>query len=158
MATAPSENPIAALSHDHRHLTELILEVRSMLGAEDASDVHAELVDAVDRLRDELMTHFAREEEGLFPFVETHLADLRARVGALAAGHDRVCGSLARLSHSLGRAHAEPTSRAAAVDTFARFEDAYALHSRDELTLLADVDRRLDADARRELRHLLAGL
>lgn len=157
MATAPLENPIAALSHDHKHLTELLIELRALMTTAD-DESHGEIVDAATRLREELITHFAREEEGLFPFVQVQLPELAPRVDALASGHDRVCGALVRLSHLLGRVSAEPAARAAALDTFRRFEDAYALHARDELGLLAELDQRLDTAARRELRALLDGL
>ncbi len=155
MATAATTpDPLHELSHDHRHLSELVLEVRALLGDGPLGDGdRAELADAVARLHDELLVHFAREEEGLFPFVLERLADLGSRVETLRAGHDSVCGALSRLHHAIGHGTA-----GAWRDTFARFESLYGAHAREEISVLREVAARLDAAARVELDAILEGL
>lgn len=160
MATAltPSD-PIDELSHDHRHLSELVLEVRAMLdgGGPASESERAELADAVGRLRDELLVHFAREEEGLFPFVVERLSELRARVESLRGGHDSVCGAVSRLHYAIGH-DAARSAPGGWAETFARFEGFYASHAREEIALLRDVSARLDAASRTELKAILEGL
>ncbi len=159
MATAASPpDPLDELSHDHRHLSELVLEVRAILSSQSIGESErAELADAVARLRDELLLHFAREEEGVFPFVLERLADLRSRVEALRSGHDSVCGAVSRLHYAIG--HDPKTSAVSSwAETLARFEGLYAAHAREEIALLRDVSAKLDAGARAELQALLEGL
>lgn len=167
MATAAVPNdPIDELSHDHRHLSELALEVRALLASGTfGAHERAELADAVGRLRDELLVHFAREEEGLFPFVLDRHADLRARVETLRAGHDSVCGAVSRLHYAVGHAshvgHEDAPSGAAPrawLDAFTRFEGLYGVHAREEMAVLREVSAKLDPSARAELKALLEGL
>jgi iron-sulfur cluster repair protein YtfE (RIC family) len=162
MAAVPTD-PIDELSHDHRHLSELVREVRALLASPVVGDAErAELADAVGRVRDELLVHFAREEEGLFPFVMSRVADLRARVETLRAGHDSVCGAVSRLQYALGHPGAKAPTTADAPqawrDAFARFEGLYGVHAREEMSLLREVSTKLDPAARADLRALLEGL
>jgi iron-sulfur cluster repair protein YtfE (RIC family) len=159
MGTAATKpGPLQELSHDHRHLSELVLEVRSLLGDGPLGEAErAELADAVARLHDELLVHFAREEEGLFPFVLERLSDLAARVEALRAGHDSVCGAVSRLHYAIGHGTASG-AEASWRETFSRFEALYGTHAREEISVLRDVSARLDAVARAELDAILEGL
>lgn len=154
--TSSSTDPVDSLTHDHLHLSELVLAVRERLERLARSPaVRTELAAAVERLRDELLTHFALEEEGLFPFVAQKGADFARRAAALEAGHDAVCGSVSRLLYLVQK----PTSQAAAcVAIFERFEQSYASHAQDEVAFLRDVGAHLDAGDRRELRAILDGL
>lgn len=161
MATAATTpDPLHELSHDHRHLSELALEVRALFGDGPLGDgERAELADAVARLHDELLVHFAREEEGLFPFVLERLAELGPRVETLRAGHDSVCGAISRLHHAIGHgAAASAGAEAGWRETFSRFESLYSAHAREEIAVLRDVAARLDAAARVELDAILEGL
>lgn len=159
MATPAQHDPLDELSHDHRHLAELVLEVRTMLAAgEIGASERAELADAVGRLRDELLVHFAREEEGLFPFLHDRVEVLRQRVEALRAGHDSVCGAVSRLHYAVGHDAASGGAPQSWQDAFARFEGLYAVHAREELSLLREVSTKLPPAARAELKAILEGL
>src|SRR5450755_2605740 len=108
MDTSMSD-PIRELEHTHVHLTKLALgmgqelrdeqgQARSMTGAR-----RQELLALVETLRDELLQHFADEEEGLFPFVRTSVPAKAAVVDKLEASHDAICGALVRLAHLASR-------------------------------------------------------
>lgn len=153
-------DPIEELTHDHRQLTELVFVVRERLTARyQGEEGWSALVAAIEQLLDELVTHAAREEEGLFPFVAANAPDLEPRARTLQASHDATCGTVSRLAHAVGRlrgAHDEELT--ACRELFARFEELYARHARDEAAILDELGRTLNEAQRQELRAALAGL
>jgi hypothetical protein len=149
-------NPVAELEHDHVRFSQSIDRMKTLLrsrGDDDAND-DSELLRLVDGLRDDLFAHFAKEEEGLFPFLSRVLPDLRPEIDRLLLGHDIVCGSLVRLAHSL----AASKSPILMPGFFDRFERAYQDHARLEVALLRGVGGRLGPDERRELAELIIDL
>ena len=67
-------DPVRQLEHTHGHLNELAVDVERLLAEESpAADARAELISALELLRDELLTHFANEEEALFPFIRANV-------------------------------------------------------------------------------------
>lgn len=156
---AGGDNPIGQLTHDHDHLSDLVHAAASLLSRVERAectfaDVVDELEDGVESLREALLAHFAIEEEGLFPFVERHVPALGAQVAALLADHDAVVAGAAALGRELRTDHGQ----AACAVGFARFVEIYAAHAQAELSLLRDVDAKLDAANREELRALLAAI
>lgn len=128
---------IAELVHDHADLNRQVLEIGSLI----ASDEPAVASKArLDELREHLFAHFAREEEGLFPFVADHFPDLADRVHAMASAHDAICGAVARMCHLI----AAGTNPVSLGPLFERFQLAYAQHARVEGELLASLKDRLD--------------
>lgn len=151
------QDPLDELSHDHGHLSTLVIVVRSALPRTGPTDFD-ELDDAVDSLREALLAHFAREEEGFFPFVESHVPTLRPSVDALRADHDRVCERLADLSRVVRQGTHHGGGVASCVSSFERFEELYAKHAQAELAFLKEVDALSDTDARAQLRNILAAI
>jgi hemerythrin-like domain-containing protein len=158
----PVSDPLVRLEHDHSHLSGLVAALREAVeNAEKESDAstetHGEILESLRSLRDDLFSHFAREEEGLFPLVLADLPDLEPLVARVTESHDRICGILGRMGHVV-----EGTSGAAATaalsSLFARFDEAYTVHSRDELALLHALDGRLPLQARRAVAKLLREL
>lgn len=157
---ATPRDPLRDLSHDHGQLGGLVLGVRSALLGIDREELPFEdgaedVAVAVETLRHALLSHFAREEEGFFPFVETHLPTLKARVEKLRTEHDAVCKGVEELSRVVHQGP-EGAGYAACLSTFERFEGIYATHAQSELALLTDVGASLDGDARDRLRAILA--
>jgi iron-sulfur cluster repair protein YtfE (RIC family) len=150
-------DPVRGLEHDHVPLSETVARIRARLVKSPAREVIGDLptLRLVEGLRDDLLAHFAKEEEGLFPFLSREVPDLARDVDRLLAGHESVCGCIVRLAHSLsvGRGAYEDI-----VALFERFERVYAEHSRSEVSLLRTVGTRLDETQRRELASLLDGL
>jgi iron-sulfur cluster repair protein YtfE (RIC family) len=153
------KDPIARLEFFHGHLSELVLRAGRLVRAGAlspttlSSDRRMELVAVLETLREELLTHFADEEEGLFPFVRLALPGKSAAVDALEKSHDSICGSVVRLAHLAQRG-----ATGEHVALFDRFELAYAEHSRDEATLLEELQGTLDDQRRGELADLLRGV
>lgn len=149
-------DPVDELTHDHADLNRRVLalgELVGLLGEPDA-DIRGPLGAALAELRDQLFLHFAREEEGLFPFVAEVEPALAEVVGGLALGHDAICGALARMVHL-----ADNDGELSTIFTlFARFEETYALHAHNEAALLDKLARRLDAGQRERLAELVDGL
>jgi iron-sulfur cluster repair protein YtfE (RIC family) len=115
-----------------------------------------QLIDRLEILREELLRHFAVEEEGLFPFLLATFPAKADAVERLASAHDTICGALVRLSHLAAREG--EASTAALVTLYERFEGAYAKHSQDEASLFADLGRTLSGPQRAQLAELLRGL
>ena len=154
-------HPLQELAHDHRELSGLLLAVRDALarierGQSKLDDELHEIRDGVEVFREALLEHFAREQEGLLPFVLTRLPNVGTRVDQLITEHDHIAEVLTTLVKALGgvAAAGEVTTLRAAL---ARFEELYASHSKAELAFLAEVADALASDpaATEQLRALL---
>jgi hypothetical protein len=167
-------DPVHELTHDHGDLNRRVRELGSLLDGGAVARPNRDRIATILRdLREQLFLHFAREEEGLFPFVADRLPDLGERVGAMAIAHDAICGSLARMVHiattgePMGGVGAEdeaaelaapPGELALLGALFERFEAAYADHARREAELLGLLDDRLDGAQRAQLAELVRDL
>ncbi len=149
-------DPVFELAHDHADLNRRVRALGAQIrGLEtdpraSARDLFAQL----GLLRELLFTHFAREEEGLFPFVTESFADLAPQVHEMEVAHDTICGAVARM-HAFASSNA---SLGAIAALFHRFETAYANHASSEAALLQCLDGRLDAVLRARLASLVDGL
>ena len=157
-----SSDPLHQLEHDHTDITRLVVSLRHLLDettrTNGAAD-HRELRDCLTQLREQLLLHFAREEEGLFPFIRARAPQMEARVTALESAHDTVCGGVVRMASLAAGQGPIPPDRLDHLRTiFTRFEPAYATHSQSEQALLRELGDRLDPTHRAELADLLRGL
>lgn len=149
-------DPVRVIADDHADLNRRLLALGSRvrsLARTDGGATNA-LVPDVEALRDLLFLHFAREEEGLFPFVSDTVPDLGVQADVMAVAHDTICGALARMVH-LVTTNA-PIAAVAAL--FDRFENTYAAHAQAEAELLESLEGRLDISQRARLLELLAGV
>ena len=144
-------DPIEVLVHDHGELNRRVLDLGAQIRRAKTSDVLAEPLAA---LRDHLFHHFAREEEGLFPFVTEHVSVLAQQIHVMEVAHDTICGALARMVHLAE----DEASLESITNLFDRFENAYAVHAQSESELLEELGQRLDAEHRVALAALVAGL
>jgi iron-sulfur cluster repair protein YtfE (RIC family) len=144
-------DPIEQLTHDHGEINRRVIALGVQMQKQ--HDVDSLLV-PLRELREQLFLHFAREEEGLFPFVLEHVDGLADRIQEMQVAHDTICGALARM------VHLAQTNSALAIlaPLFERFESAYATHAQMEAALLEQLGPRLDADQRTRLSALVAGL
>ena len=148
-------DPVRQLEHTHGHLNELAVEVRRLLAEESSSgEARAELISALELLRDELLTHFANEEEAVFPFIRTNVPAKTTTVERLEGAHDAICGAVTRLVYLA----AHEGDAAALAGLHRRFETAYAEHSQMEALLFDELARSLTAIQRGELAVLLRGV
>jgi iron-sulfur cluster repair protein YtfE (RIC family) len=151
-------DPVANLVHDHVEINQRVIELgkhMDRLRTHTTTPVQsADLMPGLSELRDLLFLHFAREEEGLFPFVVEALPEFEWQVQSMAAAHDGICGGLSRLIHML-TTDIEVT---AILGVFDRFERAYGEHARVEAQLLAAVDRAVTSAQRATLGELVRGL
>ncbi|MEO8699824.1 MAG: hemerythrin domain-containing protein [Kofleriaceae bacterium] len=143
-------DPIADLVHDHADLNRRVLDLGAIF---DGRSTRAP-ADALQELREQLFTHFAREEEGLFPFVTDAIPELADRCSALAGVHDAICGVVARMSYL---ANANP-DLAALRPFYDRFETTYTEHAKAEAELLRALEGRLDHEQRAALVALVRDL
>jgi iron-sulfur cluster repair protein YtfE (RIC family) len=145
-----SNDPVNDLAHDHLELNRRVIALGGAIAASRGD--HAATL--LEELRDHLFDHFAREEEGLFPFVSEALPDLDDEVREMAIAHDMICGTLARMLHLA----ASGAALSLVAELFGRFETAYARHADREATLLRALAQRLDADQRVSLAIVVRGL
>ncbi len=151
------------LQHDHGPLTRAVDQLRTLLDAKPDADTLSEswetFGDVSEYLRDELLEHFGREEEALFPFIVEALPDLNAQVLDLEAEHDSLCGAVSRLAHIAQRGQdVFEELFAQAQTTFARFETVYLLHAQKERDFLLAVARSLTPSQRVALDSTTRGL
>jgi iron-sulfur cluster repair protein YtfE (RIC family) len=150
-------DPVQDLVHDHADINRRVLALGTTIRAldrDDCSGMALALVTRLGELRELLFLHFAREEEGLFPFVSEAVPELTEQVHAMALAHDAICGGLARMYH-LAAANTDVATIAA---VFARFEATYASHAEVEAELLRRLNERLDPGQRARLAELVHGL
>ena len=151
----PESDPVENLVHDHADLNRRVIAIGVLVEKVRRTSVDlAELVVPLTELRELLFLHFAREEEGLFPFVAEVLPSLADQMREMALAHDAICGGLARMIH-LACVGGDPVTLGG---VFERFEVAYSAHAGTEAELLAAVDRGLGADHRARLAALVDGL
>lgn len=158
----PRNDPLAHLEHDHAHLSLKLAFLREQLTALAAESATAgpstaSFLEALTELTEELFEHFAREEEGLFPFVVREVPELDAPVRALIEAHDRICGAASRILALRSQAGATTTFEVATA-TFRRFDEVYTDHVRSEVEFLRTVAERLDASRREKLAALMVGI
>lgn len=153
------DTPLQELAHDHRELSGLLVAVHEALtriekGTSKLEDELHEMGDGLEAFREELLEHFAREQEGAFPYVASRLPNERARVDELVAQHDRIAEALNAVVADLGTA----PDLAKWSQALAQFDSLYAEHSKTEVAFFKDVTAALDADAEatEKLRGLLA--
>jgi len=150
-------DPIQELAHDHADINRRVIALGAAVRAlarDDGDGMALALVTRLDELRELLFLHFAREEEGLFPFVSEAVPDLAEQVHAMALAHDAICGGLARMYH-LAAANADIATIGA---VFSRFEIAYASHAEMEAEILHALGGRLGREQREQLAVLVRGL
>ena len=163
MGTAfPLGTPLAELAHDHRELNELLVAVHEAIariekGESKLEDELHEMTDGLEAFREELLEHFAREQEGAFPWLAHRLPHERTRVDELMAQHDRIAESLNAVIKDLAKPGAVPDT-ATWRQALGRFEALYAEHSKSEVSFFHDITTALenDAEATKTLRDLLA--
>ncbi len=151
------------LQHDHGPLTRAIDQLHTLLqappDAHTLADCWEQFGDLCEYLSDELLEHFGREEEALFPFVLDALPHLEAQVSQLEEEHDSLCGAVTRLGHLAQRgqdAFEEHFTLAQA--TFGRFEANYLRHAEQERDLLHAVATGLSPEQRIALDTATRGL
>ena len=147
------KDPIHELTHDHADLNRRVIELGTLVRGLVGSGTRT-LAGPLGELREMLFLHFAREEEGLFPFVAETVSELSDQVQEMAVAHDTICGALARMCY-LASFDADASSVTA---LFERFEQAYAGHAKTEADLFRKLDARLDVQQRRRIAALVAGL
>jgi iron-sulfur cluster repair protein YtfE (RIC family) len=145
------QDALATLIHDHADLNRQVLEIGALISSDEPIVVAKT---KLDNLREQLFLHFAREEEGLFPFVTDHLPDLADRVHSMEVAHDTICGAIARMCHLL----AAGTTAVSLGGLYDRFAAAYAGHARMEGELLQSLHDRLDEEQRVALAALVRDL
>jgi hypothetical protein len=155
-------DPVSQFEHTHGRLNRLVLEVAESLrtaatnssAGQASDDARKQLVSRLEGLRDELLRHFADEEEALFPFVRASVPDKATAVDRLEATHDTICGCVVRMVHVAAGGHPQ----ASLLAQHERFESTYVRHSREEAELFEGLGRALDDRQRVELAELLRGL
>jgi iron-sulfur cluster repair protein YtfE (RIC family) len=151
-------DPVQTFEHDRVRCSNLVRslgEHRDVKRRKPSS--RKQLVNVIVLLRDELFTHFAREEEGLFPFIVAVLPDARTTVDRLIAAHDSLGGSLSHLLLLISQ-RVWDTDPAAFDAHLARFNALFAEHTYTEMALLQEIGERLDQAQRAKLRRLIRGL
>jgi len=152
--------PLQELAHDHRELSGLLVAVHEALarienGASKLEDELHEMTDGLEAFREELLEHFAREQEGAFPWVANRLPQERTRVDELVAQHDRIAESINAAVTDLRKNEPDFAKWSQAL---AHFDELYAEHSKTEVAFFKDVTAALENDAAgtTKLRDLLA--
>jgi len=150
-------DPVRQLEHSHGHLSQLALGVSESLRAAEgrpSAKTWKQLAGRLEVLRDELLRHFADEEEAVFPFVRASVPEKAAAVDRLEAAHDTLCGCVVRMVHVAAGEH----HRDALLALHERFEKVYSRHSREEAELFEGLAGALSDHQRKELADLLRGL
>jgi hypothetical protein len=139
-----------SLEHDHATLSQTVAELRAQANDARAGFPDEEFVGKLAKLADELFEHFAREEEGLFPFILQALPDQAEAIAEMQAAHDRICGAASRIAHLGDRPNGD-----LALSLFRRFDAEYTGHAQREAEFLRSLGARLTPEQRRALEDVL---
>jgi hypothetical protein len=153
--SAPAD-PLSSLEHEHGSLSRRVEELRQLVPSAAAEgEARERLIVALSATLEDMMAHFAEEEEGLFPALARLRPDLGKRLDELCASHDRLCGVASRILALARDAEIGPEHVDRVVALFRRFDEHYALHARDESQFLRELGQQLSVEERREItRHL----
>ena len=155
-------DPLLALEHTHENLSKVIA-ILSRVVAQARKEIAPSEVEwntfaeKLAILQEELVQCFAREEEGLFPYIRERMPALRAKIDHLISAHDAMCSTLARLNHAVACARGHRFEEQT-LALFERFEAMHVQHARDESALLHALGHALDGSQRVEVAALLEGL
>lgn len=136
------------LEHDHTALSQQVESLRKLV-REDSREIFVSKLDAV---MNDLFEHFAREEEGLFPYILEQFPDQADAIAQLQAAHDRICGAASRIA----ALSAEQSDLA--VTLFQRFDAEYTGHAQREAEFLRSLGARLSTDQQKALVEILRSL
>jgi len=148
-STSTATGPLAELAHDHRELNGLLLAVHEAIarvekGKSALDDESHEIGDGIEAFREALLDHFGKEQEGLLPFVVTHLPAFQPRGDALIVEHDRIAAELTKLVTAF---HSVTTETLEAWrQSLTAFESLYAQHTKSENAFLEEVAKTLSTD------------
>jgi iron-sulfur cluster repair protein YtfE (RIC family) len=153
-----SPDPVQAFEHDRVQCSNLV----RVLGqhrdvARRKTFSRRQVVSVIERLRDQLFSHFAREEEGLFPFIVSLFPGTRKTVDRLIIAHDAICGTLSHLLVLTAQTSWD-SDLTAFDELMTRFDSLYAEHTSTEMVLLQHIGERLDRAQRAKLFRLVRGL
>ncbi|MBN2197161.1 MAG: hemerythrin domain-containing protein [Polyangiaceae bacterium] len=155
---------VEALESEHGPLTDRVAELGVLVGvvatgSRPPLDIRAGFVGGLERLRDQLLDHFGREEECYFPFFAEALPDTAPAVRALEVAHDRICGAISRLVHLSARSDAAFAASFPHIEhVFSRFAATYAEHVANERHVLRQAAGRLTVEQRALLAEAARGL
>jgi iron-sulfur cluster repair protein YtfE (RIC family) len=140
------------LEHDHTTLSQAVAELRATVTREPLHDRRDVFVSKLDAVMDDLFEHFAREEEGLFPYILEQFPDQSDAIAQLQAAHDRICGAASRISAL------SPEQVDLAVALFQRFDAEYTGHAQREADFLRGLGARLSGAQQEALASILRDL
>ena len=146
----PDDDPFSALERNREELDRDVRELAAFLGGSGVATLPAHLAGMIADVRDELVVHFVREEEGLFPVLARH-AELEPAVDRLIAIHDEICATASRLVYLAQSGSLIDTL----IPIFRRFEAAYARNVDGERSLLERAAGTLTPAERADLAHIL---
>jgi hypothetical protein len=135
------------LEHDHSALSQAVSDLRTRIDSESLGD---EFIQELRAVADDLFEHFAREEEGLFPFIAEALPDQIGTLEELQVAHDRICGAAARILA------VQKPELGVVLPLFRRFDAEYTGHARREVEFLRSLESRLSESQRAALAKILA--
>ena len=138
------------LEHDHATLTNAVEDLRAQALSGKGDFPDERFLAKIVEVADELFEHFAREEEGLFPYILDVLPDQAEVIAQMQAAHDRICGAASRIAQLAERPNAD-----LAVSLFRRFDAEYTGHAKREAEFLRSLAARLTSDQQETLAGIL---
>jgi len=148
---------LAGLDHSRDRVGLLVVTVGELI-ARGNDTPKAVLERAVVELRDALLEHVAKEEEGLFPYVVTYAPGLAKSVARLSSSHEALSAAVLRLEQAVHRKSSARRPSDTPSTAFDRFHAIYAEHEASETRFLRRVDARLDDSQRHALAAIVRGL
>lgn len=149
---------LVSIERSRARITSLAQRVTELAGRASEESVKPLLEAAIIDLREALLMHFAKEQEGLFPFVIANAQGMEKSVARLAKEHEALSAAVVRVEQVV---HRKTRSRNGAepLDTaLKRFNALYTNYAPTETRFLRRVDARLDDGQRLDLATLVRGL
>ncbi len=149
---------LVSIERSRARITSLAQRVTELAGRASEESVKPVLEAVVIELREALLLHFAKEQEGLFPFVIANAQGMEKSVARLAKEHEALSAAVVRVEQVV---HRKTRSRNGAepLDTaLKRFNALYTNYAPTETRFLRRVDARLDDGQRLDLATLVRGL
>lgn len=163
--TMNNEKLINHIHHEHDHLTRLFDDVYRTFEklSEGALDDETEALEsASDDLRialDEMMQHFAEEEEVLFVEIEKHFPQMSDEIASLVQTHEAICDETRWLQKLLTKSpDAIREECSSALDVLDNLREDVRAHSKAESQVYNNALRQLPPSERRRMMQTLQSI
>ncbi len=149
---------ISHIEHEHSHLTRLFADIDRAFrqvnqdGVQASEDALSTVSEDLEHAMEEMLDHFAEEEQVLFAHIEERFPEMESEIVALVQAHELICDRTRWLQQLLNADRSKLESEMAkALEIIHQLADEVAKHTEAESRVYTTALSQMSASERREL-------